>query len=1044
MQALHGSWIVASGSIPPRFAIWAEVTRASLRRAAGRRSERLQRHPFSATAEELRETLVELEAAGDLEALIEASVVACLPSAGGAPLPSPSLRSDSGYPRSDGIELAPWQTPALVLDAGAATRALMALAPVSDRQGIILADDLRFWTAATRLALELLTRERFLPAIEAEQGGYAARWRPLLHDGVDGARIAALAASMPPACRTLAWNTETLAPDPRALLHGFLNAAVDTAARDALAAAAPAHKPKSDRRRQTAAQCWTAALAGDPVLAGETAAVAQFSEKLGAWLDPASGGREPPDTFRICFRLEPPLDGPAAGIAGAPGRHANWTLHFLLQATDDPSLLVPAAEVWRRKASAARFLHRRFDNPQERLLAGLGRASRLVPAIEDILRIATPVQCSLTLEEAHTFVREHALLLQESGFGVLVPTLATKVGLRLALGASRGSSAGSTPGVFTWDSLVNYDWQLAIGDQTLSRAEFEALSRLKQPLVQIREQWVELHADQISRALAFFQSRGEGQMPLPDAIRLALSPNGDLGLPVAEVATAGWIDELLQALRGDAKPEEMNEPPGFRGRLRPYQKTGFSWLAGLSRYGVGACLADDMGLGKTVQMIALLLHQRAMPLNGAAQPSLLICPTSVVGNWLHELNRFAPDLKVLVHHGSGRTKEGFAGEAQGHDIVISTYALLHRDEVELTAVEWSNVILDEAQNIKNPSARATQAAGHLHARWRAALTGTPIENNLSDLWSLFNFLDPGYLGRHEEFRRRFAQPIERAGDTGRGERLKSIVSPLILRRLKSDKAIIEDLPEKNEMSVFCNLSREQVTLYEAIVKDSVQQIEAAEGIGRRGLILATLAKLKQVCDHPALFLKDGSALGGRSGKLTRLTEMLEEAATIGDRALIFTQYAAMGTLLKQHLEAAFGQEVLYLHGGTPAAQRDRMVARFQAEHGGPQFFILSIKAGGTGLNLTRANQVFHFDRWWNPAVENQATDRAFRIGQRRDVQVHKFICGGTLEESIDELIERKVALSESIVGRSEAWITELSADQLRELFRLRPDAVGAE
>ena len=513
--------------------------------------------------------------------------------------------------------------------------------------------------------------------------------------------------------------------------------------------------------------------------------------------------------------------------------------------------------------------------------------------------------------------------------------------------------------------------------------------------------------------------------------------------------TEGWIDDLLRQLRGGQRRETLREPPGFHGQLRPYQKVGVSWLAALHRYGVGGCLADDMGLGKTIQLIALLLHKRrrrgkaAAGQAGRGGPMLLICPTSVVGNWQHELARFAPSLRVLVHHGAARTKEDLAAVAAGHDVVISTYALLHRDEAALLEVPWEEVVLDEAQNIKNASTKAAQTARKLTARWRAALTGTPVENRLSELWSIFQFFNPGLLGSAEEFRTRFAKPIERANDAGATQRLKGLVAPFILRRLKTDRSIIRDLPEKNEMKVFCPLTREQATLYEAIVRDSLRQIEESEGIQRRGLILATLTKMKQVCDHPALFLHDGSTPAGRSGKLARLSEMLEEALAVDDRALVFTQYAEMGRMLQAHLEAQLGQEVLFLHGGTPAPARDRMVRRFQHEHRAPPVFVLSIKAGGTGLNLTRANHVFHFDRWWNPAVENQATDRAFRIGQERNVQVHKFICAGTFEEALDQLIERKVALAQAIVGTSEAWITEMSTAELREVFALRRESGGA-
>jgi SNF2 family DNA or RNA helicase len=466
---------------------------------------------------------------------------------------------------------------------------------------------------------------------------------------------------------------------------------------------------------------------------------------------------------------------------------------------------------------------------------------------------------------------------------------------------------------------------------------------------------------------------------------------------------------------------------------------GLAWLVFLRQWGLGACLADDMGLGKTIQLIALLLHER---INAQPRPALLICPTSVVGNWQRELTRFAPDLRVLIHHGALRKKDDLSKQAARHDVVISSYALLHRDEKHLSGVEWSDVILDEAQNIKNPSTKQAQAARKLTAQWRVALTGTPVENRLTELWSIFQFLNPGYLGSQQDFLNRLARPIERGGDEAATQQLKSLVGPFILRRVKTDPAVISDLPEKNEMKVYCSLTKEQATLYQAVVEDSLFKIQEAEGIDRRGVILGTLMKLKQVCNHPAQFLGDGSTLANRSGKLMRLTEMLEEARTVRDHALVFTQFAAMGSLLKTYLQDAFGEEVFFLHGGTPMKARTKMVETFQNDPHSPLIFILSIKAGGTGLNLTRANHVFHFDRWWNPAVENQATDRAFRIGQTKNVQVHKYLCAGTFEEKIDDMIERKQALAESIVGTSEGWITELSTDQLKDLFALRKEAVG--
>jgi SNF2 family DNA or RNA helicase len=416
---------------------------------------------------------------------------------------------------------------------------------------------------------------------------------------------------------------------------------------------------------------------------------------------------------------------------------------------------------------------------------------------------------------------------------------------------------------------------------------------------------------------------------------------------------------------------------------------------------------------------------------------------SIVGNWHREIQRFAPTLSAMIHHGAERLSDvAFVEEAKKHDIVITTYALALRDKEHLSAIGWENVVVDEAQNIKNEAAKQTRAIKSLNGRSRIALTGTPVENRLSELWSIMEFLNPHYLGSAQDFRKSFALPIEQYHDANRSEVLKRLIQPFVLRRLKTDKTIIQDLPDKLEMKVFCNLTQEQASLYEAVVKEMLEKIEESEGIERKGLVLSTLLKLKQICNHPAHFVADGSSLPGRSGKLARLEEMLAEALAAGDKALIFTQFAKMGKMLRRHLQETLGCETLFLHGGTSKKQRDIMVQRFQEERRGAPLFILSLKAGGVGLNLTAANHVFHFDRWWNPAVENQATDRAFRIGQQKNVQVHKFVCIGTLEERIDQMIEQKKVLAESIVGSGENWLTEMSTSQLKELFALSREAVG--
>jgi SNF2 family DNA or RNA helicase len=482
----------------------------------------------------------------------------------------------------------------------------------------------------------------------------------------------------------------------------------------------------------------------------------------------------------------------------------------------------------------------------------------------------------------------------------------------------------------------------------------------------------------------------------------------------------------------------LPEPPGFRGTLRPYQRLGLGWLDRLAELGLGGCLADDMGLGKTVQVLALLLHRKAR--GQASGPTLLVCPTSVLGNWQAEASRFAPELRVLVWYGSARPRgEALAALARSADMVLTTYGLLARDGEALAALPWDGVILDEAQNIKNPAVQQARVARGLRARYRFALTGTPVENGLGDLWSIFAFALPGYLGSERSFRRHYARPVAH-GDGAALARLRRVIAPFVLRRSKRDPGVADELPPKIEVRHDCPLTREQAALYEAVVRQSLEEIARAQGLRRRATILATLLRLKQICDHPALFTGDPGPLEGRSGKLRRLEELLADVLAEGDRALVFTQFATWARRLQAYLAARCPCPVWCLDGSVPGAQRTELVRRFQ-EGEGPAVFVLSLKAGGAGLNLTAAQHVFHYDRWWNPAVEEQATDRTYRIGQVRSVQVHKFLVPGTLEERIDALLAGKAAVARELLARDggvEAWLAELDVDRLREVLALGP------
>ncbi|MFC1643004.1 DEAD/DEAH box helicase, partial [Myxococcota bacterium] len=597
-------------------------------------------------------------------------------------------------------------------------------------------------------------------------------------------------------------------------------------------------------------------------------------------------------------------------------------------------------------------------------------------------------------------------------------------------------AVGGTAGL-SLDELLVFQWEAALGHETLSARELKVLAKHKAPLVRHRGQWVAIDPRELAELNRRLTEKS-GTITAREAIVAALSGEMRRGDTTVPVTVGGAFAELLVQLREGAG-RAVESPPGLVGTLRPYQSRGLAWLETMGTLGLGACLADDMGLGKTIQLLAFLLYHKDNA-RGDQRSALLVAPTSVLGNWEREAERFAPELRIVRHYGTDRARSAEDIPRQTGTLVITSYGLLRRDVELLSSVPWSTVVLDEAQNIKNAASATARAARALPATHRFALTGTPVENRLAELWSIFEFANPGLLGPLEAFRREFAVPIERYGNDQAAARLRQIVSPFLLRRLKSDPTIIHDLPPKNEMKVICTLTREQATLYQAVVDEEMRRIESADGIERRGRVLALLMFLKQICNHPAQYLGDAGPLSHRSGKLDRAAEMLEEAVAEGDKALVFTQFREMGDRLVAHLEERLGVEVAFLHGGTPRKARDEMVGRFQEEPQGPRIFVLSVKAGGTGLNLTAANHVFHFDRWWNPAVEDQATDRAFRIGQRRAVQVHKLVCAGTVEEKVDRMLEQKRDLASRVVNAGEKWITELGNDELRDLFALSKDA----
>ncbi len=662
------------------------------------------------------------------------------------------------------------------------------------------------------------------------------------------------------------------------------------------------------------------------------------------------------------------------------------------------------------------------------------RVAERMPALRRARNLSDG-RASLTRVELDQIL-DHMPLLESEGFELQLPGVEAmqRLSARVAIVEGKGQQDEPRP----W---FEFRWSLAVGDKELTQSEFDQLVEAKTPLVFIDRRPV-LLSPKDREAIKDFKARmeeGGERISFFEALRLRLGGASHLhGLAMESIASSPRLEALLQNLEQARAVENLPLPSEFVGELRPYQSRGHAWMHYLVDQGFGACLADDMGLGKTVQAIAVMIDWRRQRKDTNA--IMIVCPVSVLGNWRRELNRFAPHLRVLLHHGKGRaeTPEDFRSALRGCDIILTSYNLLQRDEEIMQDVTFDGVVLDEAQNIKNPTTRQSKVARALRGHFRLALTGTPLENRPLDLWSIMDFLNEGLLGSRTQFLQTLEHPIVKQRRQGSMSALARLVRPFVLRRLKTDPEIVADLPEKTEQIVTATLSREQAILYESVVRKGLQEVEkAAEGIQRRGAILTTLLRLKQVCNHPAHYLMDGSALPSRSGKLDLMTEMIEEALEEGDRCLIFTQFKEMGSLLKTHAETTFGGPVLFLHGGVPQKERDQMVTDFQASRpDGPKLFVLSLKAGGTGLNLTAANRVFHYDRWWNPAVEDQATDRAFRIGQQRNVFVHKFVCSGTLEERIQMMLERKREVADSLLAAGENWLTELSNDELKRLLVL--------
>jgi superfamily II DNA or RNA helicase len=1019
MLVLHASWVA------DRLHLWGERPPDSAPPAS---AVGCAYDPCGAGAVDLLRALRAVLRGGVRSHVRDASVlVAWLPTLDRRPVPS--RLADPGTAAGDAggcaASLAAWRVTALPLDWGDAWGLLAACG--ADRRlslGVAAGSDLEAWADLLRFAGAIVARQSYLPGlVAAADETFESRWQPLL-DGADGVRARELAARLPPAAFALARAGADAPPpyDPEAGGRAFLEETLDRLVRSAaVTTLTRAHASRS--LFASAHDAWMASLRADDrrIRWPDANALRSLADAVGRWREPLETGS------RQGHRLLARLDDPSRNSAGPDGR---WRLRLFLETPGSREPIAALLPLCRDPRTAPDL--RRFA------LVALGQAAAVCPMVAEAAEADGIDGLALGPDAAHAFLAEGAPALAAAGFGVGLPHWWRAADERPRLRLRGRVAASAAP--LSLDALADVRWEAVLGGRRLTLREVEALNRSGVPLVPAGKAWTVVRPDEVAAARRALHRDHDRSFTVRDLLRLALGGTAH-GLPVESVTASGSLKEVLDRLRGDAAPAPIPPPEGFTGTLRPYQLRGVAWLVYLRTWGLGACLADDMGLGKTVQTLALLAREAG---GGPRGPTLLVCPTSVLGTWLRESARFTPHLRMLLHHGPDRdSAERLAGRAVRHDVVLTSYALLARDFAALRRVAWAGVVLDEAQNIKNPDTCQSQAARALAAGQRLALTGTPVENRASDLWAIMDFLNPGLLGTRVSFRQRFQVPMQTGTDPGALPRLRRLVQPFVLRRLKSDPQICADLPEKCEQKVFCPLTREQADLYAGVLRDLDHRLDGVEGIARRGLVLATLTRLKQICNHPAHFLADDSPLEGRSGKLARLDAMFEEVLAEGDRALIFTQYAVMGRLLQAHLRDAFGLEVPFLHGGVERAERDRLVARFQADDG-PPAFVLSLRAGGTGLNLTAANRVFHFDRWWNPAVEGQATDRAHRIGQTRRVFVHAFVCSGTLEERIDAMLSGKAALARDLVGAGEAWLTELSNDRLRAVLALAQETVADE
>jgi Superfamily II DNA/RNA helicases, SNF2 family len=956
-----------------------------------------------------------------------------LPSQEGKPIPSEFF---VGTVEDETVELSDFIVKALPVEASEAV-AICESAAKNRRilRGFRGASELLAWHGIFALCNQFVYQGGYLPAVEKNEENWYSCWRPM-PSMVEQEWLLAWSQQAPGA--TLCGFRGTRSELANQVVFGELNRLVREESvqrsneekirqEEAMGNFSPyLQKMIADgtlsmgrekaARKESLHDRWVSSLKSENGLMEITSAEGErLSEEIYQWQERFFHWRSAP--LRVALSLSEPEE---RGL---------WPVTYWLQSAAEPENRIALSQLWKGKKEPNLPGLTWEGSIREWTLTTLGAGALISSKVNFSLRSASPEGFTLTTSEVVPFLEKEMPRLLENGFVFLLPE-GWQGSRKLSLRAQGKIQPMVLPNTGT-PQAFSLSWNLSLDGEPLTPDEIHNLLESQEELIEFRGRWVQVDQGEVQKLLAQWKKQPEKTLSVAEALQMGLAGEFSDGPMLDSLEMDDSLEKWIEAII-HRKFEELPVPEEIRGVLRPYQVRGFSWLAFLSQFSLGGCLADDMGLGKTIQAIAFLAHLRKTE---EEKPFLLVCPTSLLGNWYRELQKFWPEAPLYIYHGTARKAEEFHEAVERSSIILTTYSLLSRDEELICSIPWGAAVLDEAQNIKNPMTRQAQAARTIKAQARIALTGTPVENHAGDLWSILQFLNPGILPNWGRFQREFLRPIQEEQNEEQLERLRRIASPFLLRRLKSDPTIAPDLPEKEVFKVICSLGTKQAQLYRKILAEAEQGLKEAKGMVRRGLILATLTKLKQDCAHPCLVEDSWGAKRADSGKLQRLEEMIDEVVDSGGKALVFTQFIEMGRKIRSTLSDRLGKPVLFYHGGLSRTDRDALIDRFQKDENIP-VLVLSLRAGGTGLNLTAASHVFHYDRWWNPAVEDQATDRAHRIGQEKDVQVIHLICGGTLEERINDLIERKRSVASGLVESGEAWLTELSGQELSKLWQL--------